>query len=317
MRKTSLPSQHPRGFTLLELLAVITIISILLALILPAIGGVLRRARIAEVSAEFTQLDQALTTFKSKFGEYPPSSLSIPADGGTWAPADRAKVRAIWPQFNFAARGGLDPSVPAIHLNGAECLVFFLGGVNAGTTASPNLVGFSQNPLNPWTQSGNPDGPFFEFDIGRFVSVDGDGAVEYLDALPDQQTPILYLSGAGSNYNKDNDAIADDFDVFTDAPLSFTNHSSKNMSFPYMKGDGALPYNKDTFQLISPGEDGLYGIGGIFDSTVELADTDLDSDTNILNTDANSNGVFEVTDYLEARRTEGDNITNFSGGTLN
>ncbi|MCR9202705.1 MAG: prepilin-type N-terminal cleavage/methylation domain-containing protein [Planctomycetaceae bacterium] len=305
------------GFTLLELLAVITIISILLALILPAIGGVLRRARIAEVSTEFTQLDQALTTFKSKFGDYPPSSLSIPASGGTWSPADRAKIRAIWPQFNFASRGGLASSVPAIHLNGAECLVFFLGGVNAGTTDTPNLVGFSQNPLTPWTASGNPVGPFFEFDASRLVSVDGDDALELLDPMPDQQSPILYISSTGGGMNKDNDAAADDYDVFPDSPLTLTNHTSRNMAFPYTKGDATQPYNHDTFQLISPGEDGLYGVGGGYAEGTDLSDRDLNGDNNIQNADANSNSVLDVGDYLEPRRVESDNITNFSGGTLN
>ena len=314
--------QHPSkskpqaGFTLLELLVVIVVISILMSLILPAISGVMRRARIAEVSAEFTQLDQALTTFKSKFGQHPPSSLTVPVAGSAWSPADRAKVKGIWPQFNFATNGGMSNTV-AVHLNGAECLVFFLGGVNTGSAATPNLQGFSKNPLSPWTATGNPDGPFMEFDSGRLVDVDGDGVVEYLDALPGQTTPILYLSGAGSSMNKDNDAVADDFDVFTDAPLSFSFHASKNMSFPYTKPGGTVPYNKDTFQLISPGDDGLYGPGGYFEDGVDVGDLDLNGNSTILNADADSDGVFEVTDFIEARRVEADNITNFNGGTLN
>src|SRR5262249_7907739 len=57
------------GFTLTEMLMVIVVISLLAALLLPAIGGAVRRAREAAVNAEINQLAQALTDFKSKYGD--------------------------------------------------------------------------------------------------------------------------------------------------------------------------------------------------------------------------------------------------------
>ena len=305
------------GFTLLELLAVITIISMLLALILPTLSGVIGKGDQAAVEAEITQLDQALTAFKQQYGEYPPSFLKIPQRGGSWAPKSRAAVGKFWPQFNFSTsppsgssagdanylwNGGLNND-PEITLSGAECLVFFLGGVESGGVGSARLSGFSKNPLTPWAASSSSIGPFMEFDFGRLVDVDNDMSFEYLDAMPGQTTPFLYLSGSGRNLNKDNDnmlrtlapinetrvQVWDDYDVFG---LS----DARNMDFCYLQPDGDgnpttnQPYKSDTFQLISAGADGEYGPGGVY------ADGD---------------------NLTGDRRGEADNITNFSGGRLN
>lgn len=277
------PKTVRSGFTLLELIAVVAIIAILLALLLPVLQGILGTGNQAAVAADLTQLDQALTSFKSKFGDYPPSSLTIPAAGSTWGAKHRAAIKSFWPQFDFTTNGGLGNS-SALNLSGAECLVFFLGGIESGTPDAPVLAGFSKNPLTPWSASGNPDGPFMEFDLSRISDVDGDDLFEYLDAMPDQSTPIMYVSASGGRYNKTTDSGAhDDYDVYGD-------DDPRNMLGCYMQADGSTPQRKDSFQLISPGEDGEYGEGGAYSPDEELTGT---------------------------RRTEVDNITSFSSGTLN
>ncbi|MFN5054072.1 MAG: type II secretion system protein, partial [Planctomyces sp.] len=97
------------GFSLIELLVAIVIIAILMALILPAIAGARSRAQVAQVTSDITQLDNAIAKFKSVYNVEPPSSLYIPpvGDASKWPAADRSKVRAIWPQFNFDTNGGL------------------------------------------------------------------------------------------------------------------------------------------------------------------------------------------------------------------
>ena len=189
-------SPAPRlGFSLIELLIVIVIIGILMALIIPSISGVRRNVQQAAVSTEITQLDQAIMSFKTRFGVEPPSSLTVPVDAASWTPADRQKVLRIWDQFDFTSCGGRPGgySGTVSNLNGAECLVFFLGGLNSGTPTTPSLIGFSKNPVTPWSAAGeNRDAPFFDnFSSNRLVDVDGDGALEFLDSLPDQKTPYL------------------------------------------------------------------------------------------------------------------------------
>jgi prepilin-type N-terminal cleavage/methylation domain-containing protein len=69
------------GFTLVELLVVIVILVFLMALLIPAISSSIRTAKNAAVSAEISQLDQALASFKSKYGDYPPSRVYLNENG--------------------------------------------------------------------------------------------------------------------------------------------------------------------------------------------------------------------------------------------
>ena len=55
----------PRGFTMVELAAVILILAFLIALLLPALNGALKTAKNAAVGAEINQLAQALASFKA------------------------------------------------------------------------------------------------------------------------------------------------------------------------------------------------------------------------------------------------------------
>jgi prepilin-type N-terminal cleavage/methylation domain-containing protein len=299
------PRHHHRsGFSLLELLAAIVIIAILISLLFPAIGAVRRRAQITRVSAEMTQFEQAIASFKALYGVEPPSSLHVPATGGTWNAADQSKVRSIWPQFNFSNRGGLDsaaPPIPELHLNGAECLVFFLGGRSTGGAGQAQMLGFSKNPETPWSDAGqNREGPFFQFDAGRLVDVDGDSVLlEYVDPLPNQKTPYLFLSSQGKNYHAANAtgtpgtlSTYDDFDVHVKpSDTSTTTNPNPNMTLDlqsiYTKA-GNQPHRPNGYQIISPGLDGQYGVGGLYTSSGDV----------------------------DTRKTEQDNITNFAGGSL-
>ena len=281
-----------RGFTLMELLVVIVIIGILMALIIPAVQRARTRVQVAAVSAEITQLDQAIGSFKTRFGIEPPSSLTIPINATFWTAEDRQKVQRVWDQFDFATCGGLgyppNPADPAnpVRLNGAECLVFFLGGLNSNPSGSANLVGFSKNPRTPWSTVGeNNDGPFYDrFDADRLVDIDEDGAVEFLDSLPGQTRPLLFFSSQGKSYRKTNSATAwDDFDV------SGGTTNAADMSSLYVGADGKTPERSQGFQIVSPGLDGLYGIGGKY-----------------------TNG----SEFTAQRSVEADNITNFSGGEM-
>lgn len=74
------------------------------------------------------------------------------------------------------------------------------------------------------------------------------------------------------------------------------------MRYVYKTASGT-PHKPKTYQIVAPGSDGRYGIGGTFDPN------NVDS----TNTDANGNPV-GLTGQL--RSPERDNLTNFHDGLL-
>jgi general secretion pathway protein G len=66
---------------MIEILVVIVIIGMLAALLLPAINGAIRRAREASTGSEINLLAQSVASFKSKFGDFPPSRILLVENG--------------------------------------------------------------------------------------------------------------------------------------------------------------------------------------------------------------------------------------------
>ncbi|MEI6536716.1 MAG: type II secretion system protein, partial [Verrucomicrobiaceae bacterium] len=159
MATRSLNRPHRRtAFTMIELLVVIVIISILMAFLLPAISGVRKSARIAQVRTEISSLESAIVSFKQKYGVDPPSRVVLheTATGWTSDPDSRGKIRQIWPQFDFTVArnfnlngtagdtgGPLSATPEAVAISQGECLVFFLGGIlqrPEDTVSAPNGI---------------------------------------------------------------------------------------------------------------------------------------------------------------------------------
>src|SRR5215813_6561734 len=61
------------GFTLVEILVVITIITLLVSLLVVLIGNLIERARYAKTAATVKLLDQGCRTYNLDFGQYPPN----------------------------------------------------------------------------------------------------------------------------------------------------------------------------------------------------------------------------------------------------
>jgi len=179
---------------MIELLVVIIIIAILIGLLLPAINSAIRAAKNGAVSAEISQLSQAIESFKNRYGDYPPSRVILyengqfPVGDSTVIPGENitngqlcqqtlAALRKFFPKVAFSTSGLPAPVLQgqgnywydyngngvfdqgAYILHGHDCLVFFLGGVPLPNTAAVpptyGMIGFGQDPTNPFTNSVN------------------------------------------------------------------------------------------------------------------------------------------------------------------
>ena len=288
-RQTSLrATRHSRSaFSLIELLVVMVIIAILVGLLLPAIGSVRNNIRAGETKAEISQLETAIASFKSEFGVEPPSYLAVPPISNTslwsdpaFAPSRRI-LRQIWKRFDFSSNGGL-ANVEAVELHGQECLVFFLGGVRSVADANGNnlrdvgeaanvLLGFSSNPAQPFAiDAGTRNGPFFDFKLNRVEDFDNDDFLEYIDTLPGQTRPYLYLSSyAGRGYKT--------------LDTQFYSDPAQDLNSFYLQTSGGQPWKRDGFQLISAGFDLEYGVGGVYVPGSDLGPQQLQDQDNITN----------------------------------
>ncbi len=281
------------GFTLVEVLTVITIIGILAALLIPAISGFVTKGKETALKMEIEGLSQAVEQYYNKYGDYPP-------DFSDWSVVQR-HYRRVFPQIATeemtllaslcmqADNVTFDPTA----INRAEALVFTLGGYSSDKRrpfsgqGGPLEVLNSAQPLVRGNVHYNSDrdNRMFDFDINRLTLTntagvtmsidDGAGIPDPLPVLvpPGKTQPIIYfdsrtygfvpLPGGGS--------VANGFWVDGAHGGVRPYKTAVDPEFPKPLGSstpyGTLPLalgaykfkNPDTFQIISAGLDDVYG----------------------------------------------------------
>ena len=146
----------PRGFTLVELLVVITIIGILIALLLPAVQAAREAARRSQCTNNLKQISLAMHNYENTHGSFPLGSYNLretwPSSGSNW----RALIlpfieqRTVYDQLKFS-------NDPAIHfmaggaaganaLNGNDVLKMLI--VNAYQCPSSTIKPFEIAPVS-------------------------------------------------------------------------------------------------------------------------------------------------------------------------
>ncbi len=284
------------GFTLVELLVVIAIIAILVSLTAAAVMKLMGKGPEAQNRNDLNQLAIALGNFKAQFGAFPPSRCRICSRKNQYfqsgQPATQDKIDAdsiqflqmmfprlgesnLWmnPNNNGQNGNGIDwgwgPQA-VVDLEGEQCLVFFLGGYPTGGGGQNGCLGWSSDPVNPANPAGPrlQGSPFYDFKSDRLVAITTPllnnpnasnlPAFVYLDAYGKQTDPKSKPFAYFSSYKSLNG-----YNRYGSSDCASLGVSPYFISASNINGQLVVRYhNPDTFQLISAGEDKVFGPGG-------------------------------------------------------
>jgi prepilin-type N-terminal cleavage/methylation domain-containing protein len=243
-----------QGFTLVELLVVISIIAILAALLLAGVMVMRGKSMISTTQIEIREMRAALENFKTKYGIYPPSQVTVAPSQNAIDAESLRTLTTIWPSLNF--KDAFGPSGWALSgpvtLKGDQCLVLFLGGAHDAS----GCRGFAQSKSNPFQNAkGDHDPPFFNFKPNRLYKRDsaspfysyGDGFFKTINLGKEQFPCYAYfaptrLAGYDGSVSHCNNMI----------------DGQGNFPQPYKESSTAY-LNKQSFQIISAGKDTFWG----------------------------------------------------------
>jgi len=287
---TSCLSSRKQGFTLVELLVVITIIGILAGLTLYAVGRVMPSIQDSVVRIEIRNIGQALENYKQEKGAYPPDMNTVinPINATATDPENLARVNLInrhlsklFPQ-RVASEDVPTAALTATYANGAANRTRLIAAgneFNIVNTAAPAgslelyelephevfvlfLMGFSPDVERPLTGSGERQ-RLFEFDQARLIDEDNDGWWSY---KPDyNESEIVYFeSKSYATFNPSTfDFSAGSGSI---AEVDFNDPATPSLATgqvrPYARfsANGVAEFvNPKSFQLITAGRDGNFG----------------------------------------------------------
>jgi prepilin-type N-terminal cleavage/methylation domain-containing protein len=158
-------AERRRAFTLLELLAVMAVIGILAAILVPTVGAVRTAAWKAKTRVQFAQWTAAMEQFRQEYGYYP----EVGTDGKLATPADTLRfVRTL---------GGRNPDGSAVaaaaDLNGNTKRITFYAFTDADFFDPDQVAGGADYSGNELLRDA-----FGNIEIGVLADRNGDGLIK-------------------------------------------------------------------------------------------------------------------------------------------
>lgn len=296
-----------RGFTLVEILVVVSIIVILMAILIPVAMRAISKARDAAIGVELSQLKAALEEYKREHGDYPPSM------GQNYLPANRYGTIAerhllrCYPKMDPAQKDFFYTYI-APQIGNDEAIVFWLATIANDPRApfknysldSNNLLCFAPLPGSPAGTAGVYPGPYtrfvhYDFDERRIRTLDADVLASY-GALYARDTPYVYFDSRTYRLHMTQATAG----VGACQPYSDAAKVQASLNTP-VNPDSTF-VNPNTYQIHCAGQDGNYG----------MLVTAVDNNFNWLNNWQTMVKTFPT--MLNCNEEDSDNLADFTEG---
>ena len=270
------------GFTIVELLTAVVIISILVSLLVPALSVVRNIAKEAKQKAQLTTIDLVLVAFKNDYGDYPPSSSDEDYSGAQ----KLAEALVGWdlmgfhPDSAFRSDGKDDDDkeiYPAsLNINNPDHVT------NLKERKGPYLESSTANAFKLRDLFGTVTG----LEANTYVLCDSFG-VRKITLNPSGNKPVNFKAGTPILYYRANTSSKDHMTDVNFKKRIYNAEDNKNLTaLKSVTPDGtegnvhpldadnykafydhitdpkvaiSWPYRADSYILISAGADGLYG----------------------------------------------------------